>query len=73
MFVKPAIGLQIIDPHRKDRLKQNEWRWVGTDMRSYWARLARDGDVIMSQTKPALGNGETIEGEETVRSSSRKD
>jgi hypothetical protein len=63
MFVKPAPDMQIVDPHRRDRLKQNEWRWVGGEMRSYWARLVRDGDVVLSQTRPVLTGRDTIEGE----------
>lgn len=47
MFVKPAAGLKIRDPDRRDFLP-GEGREV-PDTQPYWHRRLRDGDVELSR------------------------
>lgn len=47
MYVKPAAGLSVRDPIKKDLLPE-EGREV-PDSGMYWQRRVRDGDVVISQ------------------------
>ena len=44
MFVKPATGLRIRDPIRKDYLPEEGREVDATDL--YWHRLKTDGDIV---------------------------
>jgi hypothetical protein len=45
MFVKPAEGLKIRDPFKRDHLPPEGREVPDGDL--YWHRLARDGDVVV--------------------------
>ena len=45
MFVKPAAGLKIRDPFKRDHLPPEGREVPDGDL--YWARLVRDGDVVI--------------------------
>lgn len=44
MYVKPAPGLRVIDPVRKQFMPDDGQEISDTDL--YWARRLRDGDVV---------------------------
>lgn len=44
MFVKPAAGLKIRDPFKRDHLPPEGREVPDGDL--YWIRLLRDGDVV---------------------------
>ena len=48
MFVKPAPGLRVRDPYRPATLLPETGREV-SDYDIEWARLLRDGDVVLSE------------------------
>ena len=45
MFIKPAAGLKIRDPFKKDHLPEDGREVPDGDL--YWERLRIDGDVIV--------------------------
>jgi hypothetical protein len=50
MFVKPAAGLKIRDPFKKDHLPAEGREVPDSDL--YWHRLLRDGDVVAASPAP---------------------
>jgi hypothetical protein len=49
MFVKPAEGMRILDPHTRRELPPGGANVPDTD---YWNRLVRDGDVTVAAQAP---------------------
>jgi hypothetical protein len=49
MFVKPAPGKRVRDPHSKQHIPETGVEISSTD--TYWARRLADGDVV--EVKPA--------------------
>lgn len=50
MYIKPADGLRVFDPVRKDFMPAEGMEVSDQDF--YWARRLRDGDVVKA-TAPA--------------------
>lgn len=49
-YVKPSVGLNIIDPFRMTWLPQQQWRPVPHD--NYWLRLRNAGDISLREDTP---------------------
>lgn len=52
MLVKPAPGLKVRDPVKKDYLPETGRTVSDTDL--YWNRRLRDGDVVLVTPEPAV-------------------
>jgi hypothetical protein len=52
MYVKPAAGLRVIDPVRKQFMPDDGMEVSEFDL--YWARRLRDGDVVLAAPDPSI-------------------